>query len=110
MNLERTELTLETELATGGLEWVFWCRGNNITFEGDLGGELLEFGPVGVEDLTASPWTIARGDIPEARAEDLGWPEPGQTLLWLESGAGAVMPVVNTPEEIERLQQLGYVR
>jgi hypothetical protein len=30
--------------------------------------------------------------------------------LWLEAGAGAVMPVVNTPEEIERLQQLGYVR
>ncbi|MDE0891670.1 MAG: hypothetical protein OSB14_05760 [Planctomycetota bacterium] len=43
-------------------------------------------------------------------AEELGWPESGRAILWLEAGAGAVMPVVNTPEEIERLQQLGYVR
>ncbi len=105
MNLERTELTLETELETGGLEWVFWCRGNNLTFEGELDGEALE-----LADIGPLPHTFERGEIAEARAAELGWPEPAQVLLWLEAGAGAVMPVVNTPEEIERLQQLGYVR
>jgi len=105
MNLERTELTIETELTTGGLEWVFWCRGNNITFEGELDGEPLE-----LADIAALPHTLERSEIAEGRAAELGWPEPGEALLWLEAGAGFVLPVVNTPEEIERLQQLGYVR
>ena len=105
MNLERTELKIETDLVTGGLEWVFWCRGNNLTFEGELDGEPLE-----LADLAPLPYTFSRGEIAEARAAELGWPEPGQVLLWLEAGAGSVLPVVNTPEEIERLQQLGYVR
>ncbi|MCH2104615.1 MAG: sulfatase-like hydrolase/transferase [Planctomycetes bacterium] len=105
MNLERTELTLETELEVAGLEWVFWCRGNNLSFEGTLNGA-----PIELVDLAELPLTLERGEIREARAAELGWPEPGQALLWLEAGAGDVMPVVNTPEEIERLQQLGYVR
>ena len=105
MNLDRTELTIETELETGGLEWVFWCRGNNLSFEGELDGA-----PIELPDIAELPHTLERGEILEARAAELGWPEPGQMLLWLEAGAGAVMPVVNTPEEIERLQQLGYVR
>ena len=105
MNLERTELTLETELEVAGLEWVFWCRGNNLSFEGTLNGA-----PIELVDLAELPLTLERGEIKEARAAELGWPEPGQALLWLEAGAGDVMPVVNTPEEIERLQQLGYVR
>jgi len=105
MNLERTELTLETKLEVAGLEWVFWCRGNNITFEGTLDGAPLE-----LVDLADLPLTLERGEIQEALASELGWPEPGQAMLWLEAGASDVMPVVNTPEEIERLQQLGYVR
>ena len=77
----------------------------NLSFEGTLNGA-----PIELVDLAELPLTLERGEIKEARAAELGWPEPGQALLWLEAGAGDVMPVVNTPEEIERLQQLGYVR
>jgi hypothetical protein len=31
-------------------------------------------------------------------------------MLWLEAGAGNALPVVNTPEELERLKALGYSR
>ena len=81
-----------------------------MTCEGTLDGEPIQLLVHGEDESQALPVGLERSLIPEARAAELGWPEPGQALLWLEAGAGAVLPVVNTPEEIERLQQLGYVR
>ena len=42
------------------------------------------------------------------RAEDVGWPGRGQAWMWLEAGASEALPVMNTPEEADRLRELGY--
>ena len=49
-----------------------------------------------------------RTALPGRRAEDVGWPGRGQAWMWLEAGASEALPVVNTPEEADRLKELGY--
>jgi len=113
MDLMRKHLDLETELSDGRFELVFWCRGSELDFEISLDGEPLEgldlSGDEEDEERTL-PAHLLRGHIDELQAESLGWPRAGRALLWLEAGAGKVLPVVNTPEEIELLRALGYSR
>lgn len=113
MDLMRKHLDLETELTDGRYELVFWCRGSELDFEISLDGQPLaglDLSGEEEDEERTLPAVLPRGDIEELRAADLGWPRAGRALLWLEAGAGKVMPIVNTPEEIEILRALGYSR
>lgn len=111
MDLERTYLALDTTLADGRQELVFWCRGGTLTVEAALDGE-----PLAGLDLREGraplklPAAVPRRDIEQREGEDSVWPRERRGMLWLEAGAGDVLPVVNTPEELERLKALGYSR
>lgn len=109
MDLDRSYLAVDTVLTNGRQEIVFWCRGSQLEVEASLDGEPLE-GLTVREGRAAKPFpaTLARREIEETRKADGAWPELGMAELWLEEGAGDVLPVVNTPEEIERLKELGY--
>ena len=109
MDLERKRLTLATELdASGALELVFWCRGTVLTLGATLGGEPLRVEVEGHGALDGG--RIALTDVATAASEDVTPPPRGGARLWLEAGVAPVEAVVNTPEEIERLQDLGYAR
>jgi len=113
MDLMRQQLSLATTLEKDRLELVFWCRGNDLEIEASLEGvPLAGLGLGGSEDGggLALPASLRRREIEERVGDELGWPDEGRGLLWLEAGAGHVLPVVNTPEEIERLRELGYTR
>ena len=112
LDLDRSRLILDTELAGPTLELVFWCRGNELSFAVELDGQKLPHGVVlGLEDEKLRlPGTLAPREIPNERGLDLAWPRPGEGLLWLEAGATQVAPVVLSPEEIEILRALGYAR
>jgi len=111
MDPMRSYLLLETELPKERLELVFWCRGNTLSIQAGLdGAPLAGLDPCDDGDPRPLPARLARDEIAERRGVDLGWPDEGQAYLWLEAGAGKVLPVVNTPEEIERLRGLGYAR
>ena len=109
MDLDRSYLALDTVLENDRLELRCWCRGSDLRVEATLDGEPLN-------GLTLAPGSEARplpadfdrGELPERRAEDLGWPGRGQAWMWLEAGASEALPVVNTPEEADRLKELGY--
>ncbi|MEM6675617.1 MAG: sulfatase [Planctomycetota bacterium] len=111
MDLERSYLELETVMEGDRLELRFWCRGANLEVEASLDGKAL--GGLTVDDAAGErtlPASVARASIPERVAEDMGWPRPGRATLWLEAGASEALPVVNTPEELDRLRELGYAR
>ncbi len=109
MDLDRSYLAVDTVLENDRLELRFWCRGSELDFEITLDGKALDGLMVDDgDDARGLPVTVARGDIRERRAEDLGWPGPGEARLWLEAGASEALPVVNTPEEVDRLRELGY--
>ena len=112
LDLDRSRLILDTVLSEGAIELVFWCRGNELSFEVELEGRKLPRGiELGLEDeKLLLPGTITPREVPIERAADLGWPGPGGGLLWLEAGATQVAPVVLSPEEIEILRALGYAR
>ena len=109
MDLDRSYLALDTVLENDRLELRCWCRGSDLRVEATLDGEPLD-------GLTLAPGTdprplpadFDRGELPERRAEDVGWPGRGQAWMWLEAGASEALPVVNTPEEADRLKELGY--
>jgi arylsulfatase A-like enzyme len=109
MDLERRRLVLDTTLAKERLELVFWGRGAVLDLTLELDGRPAAIALAGEEPAPA-PVRFATADLPERLGADLGWPPPGQALLWLEAGAENVQPVVPTPEELERLRELGYVR
>jgi hypothetical protein len=109
MDLERRHLALNTEMESDRLELVFWCRGQNLSIEVNLDGEPLAVLDLG-EAERALPASLRREEIEEKVGAKLEWPDQDTALLWLEAGAGKVAPVVNTPEEIDRLRALGYTR
>lgn len=109
MDLERTYLALDTELTNPRQEIVFWCRGSELEIDVALDGAPVEGILLGnSSDRVDVPATLARSAIPELRKRENTWPDQGFAEFWLEEGAGNVVPVVNTPEEIERLRELGY--
>jgi arylsulfatase A-like enzyme len=111
MDLDRTTLSLDTTLTDGRQELVFWCRGDRLDFEVALDGAPLA--GLDIREGRAPvklPATLARRDIEQRKGEDSVWPRERRGMLWLEAGAGNVLPVVNTPEELERLRALGYSR
>ncbi|MEM1450666.1 MAG: sulfatase [Planctomycetota bacterium] len=109
MDLDRSYLALDTVLANDRLELRFWCRGSDLDVEATLDGVPLQGLTLDdAEGPRAFPTRVARDEILQMRAEDLGWPGPGQARMWLEAGASEALPVVNTPEEVERLRELGY--
>lgn len=114
MDLERRNLVLETTLVEGGLELVFWGRGETLTFDVSLDGvpvQQLGYPSVdGDQETFSVPVGLTRSLIPAHLSESVPWPEPGNCVLWLEAGAREMLPVINTPEEIERLRALGYAR
>lgn len=113
MDLMRKQLSMSAELEGDRLELVFWCRGNDLTIEASLDGKPLagiELGAGEDGGKLALPASLSRAQIEERSGEELGWPDEGEARLWLEEGAGNVLPVVNTPEELERLRALGYTR
>ena len=113
MDLARQNLTLATTLTEGNLELVFWGRGDEFTFTASLDGQPLRQVEMWTDAdvmTRALPASIPRVSIPMALSEDQRWPDPGALLLWLEAGAREMLPVVNTPEEIEALRALGYAR
>ncbi|MEM9382264.1 MAG: sulfatase [Planctomycetota bacterium] len=109
MDLDRSYLALDTVLTNDRLELRFWCRGSDLEIEATLDGDPLEGLTLDdAEEARALPARVARDDIRQMRAKDLGWPGPGRARIWLEAGASEALPVVNTPEEVERLRELGY--
>ncbi len=109
MDLDRSYLLLDTVLDDGRLELRFWCRGDRLSFEATLDGEsLTTLATTDDGARLALPGSLSRGDIPVASAESFGWPDVGSARLWLEEGASEPLPVVNTPEEADRLRELGY--
>lgn len=111
MDLMRKHLELETKLTNGRFELVFWCRGTELDLEITLDGkplESLDLSGDGQDEGWALPAHLPRGKIEELQSDSLDWPRTGRALLWLEAGAGKVLPVVNTPEENEILRALGY--
>jgi len=89
-------------------ELVFWCRGRMLEFDVRLDGE-----PLGIDvdgSVATSPMSIAASAIATLAGSELGWPDRGRALLWLEAGVEEMLPVVPTPEEIEHLRELGYTR
>ena len=65
-------------------------------------------GPRGISEVVDKRSKLSLGGLPDRRAEDVGWPGRGQAWRWLEAGASEALPVVNTPEEADRLKELGY--
>ncbi|MEW6746649.1 MAG: sulfatase [Planctomycetota bacterium] len=112
LDLDRRLLEITTVLASSRFELVFWCRGETLRFEIELDGEPLPKGlRYGGEDTArALPLSLGRATIPTLSSLVVGSPAQGGALLWLEAGARETTPVVPTPEEIERLRELGYVR
>ena len=110
MDLERQNFAVDTELEEEQVELVFWCRGRNLSFEVTLDGEPvgMQLGSSGAAKLT--PWELARGDIRSAESSSIAWPDGSGAVLWLEAGVSQALPVVLSPEEIERLNELGYTK
>jgi hypothetical protein len=111
MDLTRRRLALDTVLdRTGQLELVFWCRGQNLGFELalDSSNAPLDVGAGGA--VRGTPFTVERGDIATRSGVELSWPRVGQAMLWLETGVSQALPVVLSPDEIDRLKELGYTR
>lgn len=110
MDLDRQNFAVDTVLDAEQIELVFWCRGNDLRFEISLDGEPvgLKLGSSGQAKLT--PWEIARGEIRSEQADSVVWPDAAGAVLWLEAGVSQMLPVVLTPEEIERLSELGYTK
>lgn len=110
MDLDRQNLAVDTVLDADQLELVFWCRGSNLGLEITLDGEPvgLRFGESGGDELT--PLETARGRIPTEAGDAIPWPDAAGAVVWLEAGVSQVLPVVLSPEEIERLQELGYTK
>ena len=110
MDLDRQNFAMDTLMEEDQLELVLWCRGNNLGFEISLDGEPvgLRFGPDGDGQLT--PAAVTRDRIPTANADDVAWPNGAGAVIWLESGVSQALPVVLSPEEIEKLQELGYTK
>ena len=111
MDLGRTKRALDTTLSDGRQELVVGCRGSVLSVDATLDGAPL----AGLELREGRaplrlPAAIPRDEIEQRVGEDSVWPRERRALLWLEAGAGDVLPVVNTPEEIERLKALGYSR
>jgi hypothetical protein len=111
MDLDRTWLALDATLSDGRQELVFWCRGDQLQLEVALDGAPLAGLEVGEGRAPLKlPASLARRDIETRKGEDSVWPRERRGMLWLEAGAGNALPVVNTPEELERLKALGYSR
>lgn len=113
MDLARRELKLSTTLEEGALELVFWGRGETLSFEASLDGKALTHLVLPEDDgerRERLPAAVPRAGIPMLKGADLRYPPEGSLLLWLEAGAREMLPVVNTPEEIEALRALGYAR
>ena len=110
MDLARQNFVLSTVLAEEQLELLFWCRGNNLGFDITLDGEPvgMQFGESNKGKLT--PFETERTEIPTAEGNAIPWPNAAGTVIWLEAGVSQVLPVVLSPEEIERLQELGYTK
>ena len=51
---------------------------------------------------------VAHATIPVLASAEVDWPDEGRATLWLEAGATPTAPVTHTPEELERLRELGY--
>ena len=111
MDLERENLTLDTQLEDGRLELVFWGRGTTLRLEVALDGVPVALLLGEQLDPRPTPAELARDQIPLlAGSEELEWPEEGRAILWLETGVAEMLPVVLSPEELEVLRELGYAR
>ena len=110
MDLERKNWSLDTELTEKRLELVFWCRGHGLQFDVRVDGVPIAVHLAGTAWKETSPVALDATDIPTLAGEEVEWPMPGVAALWLEGGVSNVLPVVLSPEEIERLKELGYTR
>ncbi|MEQ8762357.1 MAG: sulfatase-like hydrolase/transferase [Planctomycetota bacterium] len=112
-DLERSRLDFETQLSGGRAELIFWFRGDGLRLELSIGGEPVptdhiqlgeKGGPLG------EGGSVAASEIPNRQAKELSWPSEGAAMLWYESSGLRSLPTVDTPEDLERLRALGYVR
>ena len=111
LHLPRRHLELDTVLEEERLELVFWCRGHELDFEVTLDGQGVDLDVGASGQGVSGPQNVARDAIPELVGGTVAWPERTGAVLWLEAGgSGGDQPVVLTPEEIERLRALGYLR
>jgi len=113
LDLDRKHLVLDTELTKSRMEFVFWCRGQNLTVNVSLDGKPARGGLyLGLaEDPEPFPFTTARSQLPVEEADEtIGWPALSEAFLWQETGVDEVLPVLLSPEELETMRALGYAR
>ncbi|MDP6385920.1 MAG: hypothetical protein QGI93_06950, partial [Planctomycetota bacterium] len=113
LDLDRKHLILDTELTKSRMEFVFWCRGDELTLNATLDGKTLSGGLYlgQEEDPESLPLKIRRSMLPvEEGDETIGWPAVAEALLWQETGVDEVLPVLLSPEELETMRALGYAR
>jgi hypothetical protein len=95
------------------MEFVFWCRGEELTLNVTLDGKTLSGGLYlgQAEDPESLPLMIRRSLLPIEEADKtIGWPALAEALLWQETGVDEVLPVLLSPEELETMRALGYAR
>ena len=113
LDLDRKHLILDTELTKSRMEFVFWCRGEELNLNVTLDGKTLSGGLYlgQEEDPESLPLKIRRSMLPvEEGDETIGWPAVAEALLWQETGVDEVLPVLLSPEELETMRALGYAR
>ncbi|QDU66209.1 sulfatase [Engelhardtia mirabilis] len=112
LDLDRRSLVLDTTLEDSRWELVFWGRGQQLDVDVRLDGQPLEAGALlGNADRSRSlPLALTRDEIPALDADDVSGPKLDQALLWLDAGASTETSTLSSPDELEMLRQLGYVR
>ena len=111
LDLDRENLVIDTTLSASSWELVFWGRGGKLTLDVRIDGRPLKDGiRLGNTDgLRELPITLDRNEILALDEDEAGVPRD-QALLWLDAGATTRPPTPPSPEKLELLKQLGYVR
>ncbi|MFO0984867.1 MAG: sulfatase [Planctomycetota bacterium] len=109
MDPMRRTFTIDTPLVKDHIEITFWCRGTSMNLALLLDGKPVSELRIGRRGM-ALPASITRASIPTQNGDQIGAPRPNQAILWLEEGNAPTDAVVPSPENIEVLRQLGYVR
>ncbi|MCB9898688.1 MAG: sulfatase [Planctomycetes bacterium] len=109
---ERRSLVVDTTLATSRWELVFWGRGSQLTLDVRLDGQPLKDGVRlgGVDRARPLPLVLDWDELLALDSNEVPAPETDQALLWLDDGAAARPATLPSPEQLEMLKQLGYVR
>lgn len=112
LDLDRRSLAVDTTMEGSSWELVFWGRGDELTLDVRLDGQPLADGVLlgSADEPLPLPATLARDGIPTRDGAEARDVDVGRARLWLDGGASTEGPTRSTPDEIELLRQLGYVR